>query len=203
MGSRYYFSIRYIPEYADNELLAGRCISNMHGFLSHERNKPFKNSVGICFPLWNEQTVGSVITFVSTNESILTGLSYQPYFSTMMNENLFEISDIKVAPEYVEEARFVFNKTIQKIFNGSKKRRIKRAMRRAEEFGHTFTPISVEEREFELFHDIPISSQSSGHDFVLHIQRQYPVEAEIGQGFNGYGFASNQLWQGTVPLISF
>lgn len=203
MESRYYFSIRYIPEHADNELLAGRCISNMHGFLSHERNTQFKNSVGICFPLWNEQTVGNVITFVSTNESILTGLSYQPYFSTMMNENLFEISDIKVVPEYVEEASFVFNKTIQKIFNGSKKRRIKRAMKRAEEFGHTFTPISVEEREFELFHEIPISSQSSGHEFVLHIQRQYPVQAEIGQGFNGYGFASNQLWQGTVPLISF
>lgn len=203
MESRYYFSIRYIPEHADNELLAGRCISNVHGFLSHERNTQFKNSVGICFPLWNEQTVGNVITFVSTNESILTGLSYQPYFSTMMNENLFEISDIKVVPEYVEEARFVFNKTIQKIFNGSKKRRIKRAMKRAEEFGHTFTPISVEEREFKLFHEILISSQSSGHEFVLHIQRQYPVQAEIGQGFNGYGFSSNQLWQGTVPLISF
>ncbi|MCF7360856.1 type I-F CRISPR-associated endoribonuclease Cas6/Csy4 [Vibrio sp. A1-b2] len=202
MGSRYYFSIRYIPEYADNELLAGRCISNMHGFLSHERNKPFKNSVGICFPLWNEQTVGSVITFVSTNESILTGLSYQPYFSTMMNENLFEISDINVVPEDVEEVRFVFNKTIQKIFNGSKKRRIKRAMRRAEEFGHTFTPISVEEREFELFHEIPISSQSSGDEFVLHIQRQCLMDEEIQQGFNGYGFASNKLWQGTVPMVA-
>ncbi len=97
MGSRCYFSIRYVPDYADNELLAGRCISNMHGFLSHERNKPFKNSVGICFPVWNEQTVGNVITFVSTNESILTGLSYQPYFSRMVNENLFEISDIKLS----------------------------------------------------------------------------------------------------------
>ncbi|PNI03193.1 type I-F CRISPR-associated endoribonuclease Cas6/Csy4 [Vibrio diazotrophicus] len=203
MESRYYFSIRYIPECADNELLSGRCISNMHGFLSHERNKQFKNSVGICFPLWNEQTVGNVITFVSTNESILTGISYQPYFSTMMNENLFEISDINVVPDDAEEVRFVFNKTIQKIFNGSKKRRIKRAMKRAQEFGHAFTAISVEEREFELFHEIPISSKSSGCDFVLHIQRQYPVEAEIVQGFNGYGFASNKLWKGTVPLISF
>ncbi|MFG0770542.1 type I-F CRISPR-associated endoribonuclease Cas6/Csy4 [Vibrio plantisponsor] len=203
MESRYYFSIRYIPERADNELLSGRCISNMHGFLSHERNKQFKNSVGICFPLWNEQTVGNVITFVSANESILTGLSYQPYFSTMMNENLFEISDINVVPDDAEEARFVFNKTIQKIFNGSKKRRTKRAMKRAEEFGHTFIPISVEEREFELFHEIPISSKSSGNDFVLHIQRQYLVEAGIGQRFNGYGFASNQLWQGTVPVIAF
>ncbi|MFY3328500.1 type I-F CRISPR-associated endoribonuclease Cas6/Csy4 [Vibrio fluvialis] len=202
MGSRYYFSIRYVPDYADNELLAGRCISNMHGFLSHERNKPFKNSIGICFPVWNEQTVGNVVTFVSTNESILTGLSYQPYFSTMVNENLFEISDIKAVPDDTEEVRFVFNKTIQKIFNGSKKRRIKRAMKRAEEFGHAFTPISVEEREFELFHEIPISSKSSGHDFVLHIQRQYPVVAEIEQHFNGYGFASNQQWRGTVPLVT-
>ena len=203
MESRYYFSIRYIPERADNELLSGRCISNMHGFLSHERNKQFKNSVGICFPLWNEQTVGNVITFVSANESILTGLSYQPYFSTMMNENLFEISDINVVPDDAEEVRFVFNKTIQKIFNGSKNRRIKRAIKRAEQFGHAFTPTSVEEREFQLFHEIPISSKASGHDFVLHIQRQYPVQAEIGGGFNGYGFASNQQWKGTVPLVTF
>ncbi|EKO3971863.1 type I-F CRISPR-associated endoribonuclease Cas6/Csy4 [Vibrio fluvialis] len=123
------------------------------------------------FSLWNEQTVGNVMTFVSTNESILTGLSYQPYFSAMMNEKFFGISDIKVVPEDAEDARFVFNKTIQKIFNGSKKRRIKQAMKRAEQFGHAFTPISVEEREFELFHEIPISSKSSGHDFALHKQR--------------------------------
>lgn len=202
MESRYYFSIRYIPERADNELLSGRCISNMHGFLSHERNKQFKNSVGICFPLWSEQTVGNVIIFASTNESLLTGLSYHPYFSTMMNENLFEISDINVVPDDAEEVRFVFNKTIQKIFNGSKKRRIKRAMKRAEEQGRIYTPISIEDREFALFHEIPMSSQSSGHEFVLHIQRESSVTVEIGQHFNGYGFASNNKWRGTVPIIT-
>ncbi len=42
-------------------------------------------------------------------------------------------------------------------------------MKRAEEFGHASTPISVEEREFELFHEIPISSKSSGHDVNLHL----------------------------------
>lgn len=202
MKARYYFSIRFIPENADNELLTGRCISNMHGFLSHERNRSFKNSVGVCFPRWSEKTVGNEIAFVSPHESILTGLSYQPYFSMMVNEGLFDISDIKFVPDDVDEVRFVFNKTIQKIFNGSKKRRIKRSMLRAETQGRIYTPVSVEEREFELFHEIPISSQSSGHAFVLHIQRQFPVYQEIGQSFNGYGFASNQRWQGTVPIMS-
>lgn len=121
MEPRYYFSIRFIPEHTDNELLAGRCVSNMHGFLSHERNRSFKNCVGVCFPRWSEKTVGNEIVFVSPHESILTGLSYQPYFSTMVNEGLFDISDIKIVPDDVEEVQFVFNKTIQKIFNGSKR----------------------------------------------------------------------------------
>lgn len=75
-------------------------------------------------------------------------------------------------------------------------------MKRAEEQRRISAPISIVDREFDLFHEIPISSQSSGHEFVLHIQLQYSVEAEIGQHFNGYGFASNQQWRGTVPFIT-
>lgn len=202
MKSRYYFSIRYIPEYVDNELLAGRCISTMHGFISHERNKFFKNSVGISFPCWTEQSVGNEITFVSKHESILTGLSYQPYFSRMMNEGIFEISSIDVVPMGAIEARFVFNKTIQKIFNGAKKRRIKRAIKRAEEHGRAYTPVPNEERVFEFFHEIPISSHSTGHEFILHIQRHIPVDMNVEGGFNGYGFASNERWKETVPIVN-
>lgn len=80
MMSRYYFSIRYLPEQANNELLAGRCISRMHGFISNDRNSEFKNSVGISFPRWNEHSVGNVIAFISTNKDLLVGLFFSHIF---------------------------------------------------------------------------------------------------------------------------
>ena len=199
--NRYYFSIRFLPERADYELLAGRCISAMHGFLSQERNHSFKNSVGVAFPHWNEKNIGDLIMFVSERESILTGLFYQPYFSTMMNEGLFDISPIALVPQDVIDARFVYNKTIQKMFNGSKKRRIKRALERAEAKGTGYVPKPAEEREFEPFHCIPIDSDSTGQEFILHIQRQFTNYVGDEHQFNSYGFASNERWTGTVPLF--
>ncbi|NGZ19078.1 type I-F CRISPR-associated endoribonuclease Cas6/Csy4 [Vibrio aestuarianus] len=198
---RYYFSIRFLPERADYELLAGRCISTMHGFLSQERNHSFKNSVGVAFPHWNEKNIGDVTTFVSEHESVLTGLFYQPYFSTMMKEGLFDLSPIALVPEDVVDARFVYNKTIQKIFNGSKKRRIKRALERAEAQGTGYVPKPAEDREFEPFHCIPIDSHSTGQQFILHIQRQFTDNVGDENQFNSYGFASNERWTGTVPLF--
>lgn len=203
MENRYYFSIRYLPEHADNELLAGRCISTMHGFMSQERNNRFKNSVGISFFNWTELSVGNEISFVSTHRDILTGLSFQPYLSTMINEGVFDISEIREVPGSGVEAQFVFNKTIQKIFIASKKRRVKRAINRAEAQGKSYIPIPNEEREFDLFHEIPVCSQSLGNEFILHIQRRFPEVLETGKVFNSYGFSSNDKWKGTVPIVSF
>lgn len=198
---RYYFSTRFLPERADYELLAGCCISAMHGFLSQERNHSFKNSVGVAFPRWNEKNIGDLIMFVSEHESILTGLFYQPYFSTMMKEGLFDVSPIALVPEGVVDARFVYNKTIQKMFNGSKKRRIKRVLERAEAQGTGYVPKPAEEREFDPFHCIPIDSHSTGQQFILHIQRQFTDNVGDENQFNSYGFASNERWTGTVPLF--
>lgn len=203
MEPRYYFSIRYIPEHADNELLAGRCIAHMHGFISNERNLPFKNAVGISFPCWNEQTVGNVVTYVSSNKDILVGLSYQPYFSTMVGEGLFDISQVEAVPDGLSEVRFIRNQTIAKSFLGSKKRRIARGMKHATETGLEYTPISNEEREFEFFHSIPIGSKTNGNEFVLHVQREDISSREQFEGFSGYGLATNDRWKGTVPLLNF
>lgn len=204
MEARYYFSIRYLPEYADNQLLAGRCIIAMHGFLSQERMRAIKNSVGVSFSKWTEQSVGNEIAFISKHEDILTGLSYQPYFSTMVNESLFEISSIARVPTDAPESRFVRNKAIEKIFIGSKRRRIRRGIKRAESQGRGYAPLSEETREFDAFHEIPIQSRSSGQQFVLHIQRQELVDhMDIESCYNAYGFASNDKWQGSVPIITF
>lgn len=192
MVERYYFVIEFVPEHADNELLAGRCIQTLHGFMG--ANSQLMHKLGVCFPYWSSESVGKAIAFIGTNEKDLVGLSYQPYFSRMVSEGLFEISNIQPVPNGLPEVRFVRNQTIGKMFVASKKRRIERSMRR--NAGHT--PKPSEDREFELFHKIPIASQKSGQDFVLHIQKQVP-ENNQGSEFNSYGFGSPVEWDGTVP----
>ncbi|RZP61082.1 type I-F CRISPR-associated endoribonuclease Cas6/Csy4 [Vibrio vulnificus] len=201
MTKRYYFFIRYTPVQADYELLAGRCISQMHLFMVN--NRQAMNRIGVSFPDWNESTVGQTIAFVAEDKEMMIGLSFQPYFSLMVNEGLFEISSVSEVPDNALEVRFVRNQTIGKSFLGSKKRRIKRSMARAELLdAGTILPVTNEERVVDSFHRIPMSSGSSEQDFILFIQKEFADErAECG--FNSYGLATNEERRGTVPELSF
>jgi len=186
MTKRYYFCIRYTPVQADYELLAGRCISQMHLFMVN--NRQVMNKIGVSFPDWSDVTVG---------------LSFQPYFSLMVNEGLFEISSVCEVPDSAIEVRFVRNQTIGKSFLGSKKRRIKRSMARAELSGfEPSLPVTNEERVIDSFHRIPISSGSSGEDYILFVQKEL-VSERGAANFNSYGLATNQERKGTVPELRF
>ena len=199
MTKRYYFLIRYTPAQADYELLAGRCISQMHLFMVN--NRQAMNRIGVSFPDWNESTVGQTIAFVAEDKDMMIGLSFQPYFSLMVNEGLFEISSVCEVPGTAAEVRFVRNQTIGKSFLGSKKRRIKRSMARAELLGAgTSLPVTNEERVIDSFHRIPISSASSGEDYILFVQKEF-VSERVAANFNSYGFATNQERKGTVPEL--
>lgn len=198
MNNRYFFTIKFLPAQADCALLAGRCIKTLHGFMAV--NEAAANKVGICFPKWNDRNIGSAIGFVCHGETTLTGLSYQPYFTLMRSEGLFEISPVKTVPEAAPEVRFVRNQTIDKSFPDSKRRRLRRAEKRAIEAGRDFTPVSEEERTFLPFHSIPMGSKSSGKDFALQVQVEDEEEPCDG-GYNMYGLATNKMWRGTVPLI--
>lgn len=199
MTKRYYFLIRYTPAQADYELLAGRCISQMHLFMVN--NRQAMNRIGVSFPDWNESTVGQTIAFVAEDKDMMIGLSFQPYFSLMVNEGLFEISSVCEVPDTAAEVRFVRNQTIGKSFFGSKKRRIKRSMARAELLGAgTSLPVTNEERVIDSFHRIPISSASSGEDYILFVQKEF-VSERVAANFNSYGFATNQERKGTVPEL--
>ncbi|KAB0304171.1 type I-F CRISPR-associated endoribonuclease Cas6/Csy4 [Vibrio fortis] len=199
MTKRYYFLIRYTPAQADYELLAGRCISQMHLFMVN--NRQAMNRIGVSFPDWNESTVGQTIAFVAEDKDMMIGLSFQPYFSLMVNEGLFEISSVCEVPDTAAEVRFVRNQTIGKSFLGSKKRRIKRSMARAELLGAgTSLPVTNEERVIDSFHRIPISSASSGEDYILFVQKEF-VSERVAANFNSYGFATNQERKGTVPEL--
>lgn len=200
MKQRYYFVIRYLLEHADCSLLAGRCINQMHRFMVN--NKMTMNQIGASFPSWGVDSVGSSIAFVSEDKEFLIGLSFQPYFSVMVQEELFELSDVSVIPSGLAEVRFVRNQTIGKSFIGSKKRRMKRCMVRAVLVGEESFPVADEEREFGHFHRIPIASVSSKQGFVLHVQKER-VDERNAVNFNTYGFATNQDRRGTVPDIEF
>ncbi|HAS8622692.1 TPA: type I-F CRISPR-associated endoribonuclease Cas6/Csy4 [Vibrio vulnificus] len=197
MTKRYYFCIRYTPVQADYELLAGRCIYQMHLFMVN--NRQAMNRIGVIFPDWNESTVGQTIAFVAEDKEMMIGLSFQPYFSLMVNEGLFEISSVSEVPDNALEVRFVRNQTIGKNFLGSKKRRIKRSMVRAELSGvEQRLPVTNEDRVIDSFHRIPISSGSSGEDYMLFVQKEF-VGERGGANFNSYGLATNQERRGTVP----
>ncbi|MDK9764592.1 type I-F CRISPR-associated endoribonuclease Cas6/Csy4 [Vibrio sp. D420a] len=201
MTKRYYFLIRYMPAQADHELLAGRCISQVHLFMVN--NRQAMNRIGVSFPDWNESTVGQTIAFVAEDKEMMVGLSFQPYFSVMVNEGLFEISSVCEVPANALEVRFTRNQTIGKSFLGSKKRRIKRSMARVELSGAgTSLPATNEERVIESFHRIPVSSGSSAQDYILFVQKEF-VDERVAANFNSYGLATNQERKGTVPELRF
>ncbi|MCC4788766.1 type I-F CRISPR-associated endoribonuclease Cas6/Csy4 [Vibrio splendidus] len=201
MTKRYYFCIRYTPVQADYELLAGRCISQMHLFMVS--NRQTINKIGVSFPDWSDVTVGQTIAFVAEDKEMMIGLSFQPYFSLMVNEGLFEISSVFEVPDNAIEVRFTRNQTIGKSFLGSKKRRIKRSMARAQLLdAETSLPVTNEERIVDSFHRIPISSGSSGEDYILFVQKEL-VGERVAANFNSYGLATNQERKGTVPELRF
>lgn len=201
MSQRYYFLIRYTNANADYGLLAGRCISQMHLFMVN--NRQAINKIGVSFPDWNESTVGQTIAFVAEDKEMMIGLSFQPYFSLMVNEGLFEISSVSEVPDNALEVRFTRNQTIGKSFLGSKKRRIKRSMVRAELSGaEQRLPVTNEDLVIDSFHRIPISSASSGEDYILFVQKEF-VSERVAANFNSYGLATNQERKGTVPELRF
>ncbi|EOY4514637.1 type I-F CRISPR-associated endoribonuclease Cas6/Csy4 [Vibrio vulnificus] len=201
MTKRYYFLIRYIPTQANHELLAGRCISQMHLFMVN--NRQAMNKIGVSFPDWSDVTVGQTIAFVAEDKEMAIGLSFRPYFSLMVNEGLFETSSVREVPDNALEVRFTRNQTIGKSFLGSKRRRIKRSMARSELSGdEPSLPVTNEERVIDNFHRIPISSGSSGEDYMLFVQKEF-VGGRVAANFNSYGLATNQERKGTVPELRF
>ncbi|OMO36437.1 type I-F CRISPR-associated endoribonuclease Cas6/Csy4 [Vibrio sp. 10N.261.46.E8] len=171
----------------------------MHLFMVN--NRQAMNRIGVSFPDWNESTVGQTIAFVAEDKEMMVGLSFQPYFSVMVNEGLFEISTVCEVPDIAVEVRFVRNQTIGKNFLGSKKRRIKRSMARAELSGaEPSLPVTNEERVIDSFHRIPISSASSGESYILFVQKKL-VSERVAANFNSYGLATNQERKGTVPEL--
>lgn len=195
---RYYFVISFLPDYCDVGLLAGRCISILHGFLSRQH----RNDIGVCFPKWNEKSIGKQIAFICKDKGVLKALRQQNYFEMMAHDKLFEISVIKTVSTDVPEVKIIRDQSLGKLFMSDKRRRMERAKRRAEARGEEYTPQYLpKDSEISAFHKIPIASKSNQHDFLLHLRVEPTVS--INNTFNSYGFATNQAHNGSVPLLTF
>jgi CRISPR-associated endonuclease Csy4 len=195
---RYYFYIKFLLPDSDPKLLAGRCISMLHGFI----NKHQLNGIGVSFPQWSAKNLGQSIAFVSQNQEHIIKLREQSYFKFMKNEGFFELSEVQLVPIDLSEVSFVRNQSVAKLFVGEKRRRLKRAKRRAKERGEEFAPDSTtNSNEFRNFHRVKAISKSKGQSFILHIQKRELVD-EVCLEYNGYGFATNKEINGSVPQIS-
>lgn len=199
---RYFFCVKYLLVGSDPQLLAGRCVSVLHGYLT----KHGISNIGVSFPQWSYESSGMSIAFVSDDLEHLRALRAQSYFKMMSDEGFFTITEVMQVPDNLQEVRFVRNQSIAKLFAGETRRRLARAKRRAEERGDVFEPVVSNDRcEVEHFHWLKAGSKSNGQDFVLHIQKKNvdsALEDETDTEFNNYGFATNVNIRGTVPDLS-
>ena len=196
--TRYYFTVRFLPESANVNLLIGRCLFIMHGYTC----KNNVQGIGVSFPRWNDESIGNVIAFFYSDKDMLNELSQQQFFKDMQECGFFFVGNVVEVPNDCPEARFVRNQTIKKIFPSEKKRRLKRLEKRAKDQGKEFDPEKLSlVREFDLFHRISVASVSKSVDVELYIQKQIDIE-RIETGYNSYGLATNEKHSGTAPDLS-
>lgn len=195
---RYFFCVKYLLDGSDPQLLAGRCISVLHGYMI----KHSISSIGVSFPQWSYDSLGLSIAFVSDDLEHLRTLRTQSYFNMMSDEGFFSITEVMQVPENLQEVRFVRNQSVAKLFAGETRRRLARAKRRAEERGDVFDPKGLNiPCEVVPFHCVKAGSRSNGQYFVLHIQKE-TTESKLSTEFNNYGFATNVNIRGTVPDLN-
>lgn len=192
---RYYFTVCFLPESANVNLLVGRCLFIMHGYTCKKNIQ----GIGVSFPHWSDESIGNVIAFFYHDKDALNVLSQQRFFNDMKECGFFSISSVEQVPDDCPEVRFVRNQTIKKIFPSERKRRLKRLEKRAKDQGKEFNPEKLSSaREFDLFHRISVASVSKSVDVELYIQKQIDID-HIEIGYNSYGLATNEKHTGTAP----
>lgn len=197
INKRFFFVIRFLPPHADSTLLAGRCISQLHGFLLSHRNV----QIGVSFPDWSETELGQTIGFVSAEKDHLDHFRQRAYFQIMQEDGLFSLTTTLEVPIGCAEMRFVRNQGLAKLFAGERRRRLARAKRRAEVRGDVFLPqVPPDHRDVQSFHRLPMQSKSNDRDFILHIEREAAYDkGDSNTGFNSYGLACRVEHRGSVP----
>lgn len=194
--TQYCFVIRYLPKEANEHVLAGKCLSILHGFVARHNVQ----GLGVTFPDWSDGSIGSTIAFVHADSALLAQFSQQRYFTDMCDFGFFSVGEITRVPEQCAQVRFLRNQHYSKRFAGSVRRRVDRLKRRAAERGEEYQPKPHNpETEYALSHSIPAKSRSTQQGFMLHIQKELAEKKEVEHVFNGYGLSDSTRATGTVP----
>ncbi|PNH98474.1 type I-F CRISPR-associated endoribonuclease Cas6/Csy4 [Vibrio diazotrophicus] len=195
----YYRTVTFLPEYRNNEAIAAKCLKELHSF-NYEYNT---RSIGISFPLWNQETVGKKITYVSTNKMELDFLLSRKYFTQMTKLGYFNVSTAQIVPDDCSYALFKRSQSIDKATPAGQARELKRLERRALGRGEIFDPTSYSKNtthEFQSYHSLEEDS-SGGNKFRLNIQMEQ-LENTIDTGtFSSYGLGNTDNSLQLVPLI--
>ncbi|MGR5432493.1 type I-F CRISPR-associated endoribonuclease Cas6/Csy4 [Vibrio owensii] len=196
----YYKTVTFIPERCDNEVLAAKCLSILHGF----NYKYETRSIGVSFPEWCDDTVGTKLTFISASKVELDLLLKQHYFIQMRRLGYFDISTTAKIPEDCEYVLFVRNQSIDKSTAAGQVRKLKRLQKRAMARGESFNPALMRQEESMIvphYHSLEVSSQSKNSIFRLNIQMKANHGFEGNSMFSSYGLSNTDDSYQAVPLI--
>jgi len=163
------------------------------------RNGQF--NIAVSFPNWSEKTVGNQIVFISPDKNILDFLLEQAYFRIMIDNGLFEASDVEDVMKSERFVKFVRNQSIDKMTPAAKARRLRRAQKRAIARGGKFDPIAPQSKEVDFFHNIPMESSESGMSYMLRVQRYEAHQANEIETFEvcSYGLSTNESHEALIP----
>lgn len=196
----YYKTVTFLPERCNNEVLAAKCLSTLHGF----NYKYDTRSIGISFPDWCEGTVGQKLTFISTSKVELDLLLKHHYFIQMRQLGYFDISATSKVPDYCEYVLFVRTQSIDKSTAAGQARKLRRLEKRATSRGESFNPARIKQKELIVlphYHSLEVSSQSKNSFFRLNIQMKSIQSFEGNSMFSSYGLSNADNLYQAVPLI--
>ena len=196
----FYKTVTFLPERCDNEILAAKCLSILHGF----NYKYDIRSIGISFPEWCDDTVGKKLSFVSTSTMELDLLLKHHYFIQMRKLNYFELSGTTPVPNDCAYVAFIRNQSIDKSSAAGQARKLRRLEKRAIARGETFNPAQIKQKELIAlphYHSLEVSSQSKNSIFRLNIQMKANHSFEGNSMFSSYGLSNTDDSYQAVPLI--
>jgi CRISPR-associated endonuclease Csy4 len=182
------------------EFLAGKCIRILHAFQSRFELR----IIGVTFPEWSASSIGNSIAFVSESERSLAILRTQHYFTQMVEEGYFALSDTLLVPikPSVPEVIYYRERRFEKETAAARQRELKRLQNRAAAREEEYTPqqTSSTQAEMPMAHQISFGS-SSGHGFNLFIGRLVTDKPDSAN-FSSYGLGSRPEGRGSVPCLA-
>lgn len=196
----FYKTVTFLPERCDNEVLAAKCLSILHGF----NYKYETRSIGVSFPEWCDDTVGKKLSFICASKIELDLLLKHQYFIQMRLLGYFDISATASVPGDCAYVAFVRNQSIDKTFAAGQARKLKRLEKRAIARGEKFNPALIRQEESIIlphYHSLEISSQSKNSPFRLNIQMKPEQGFEGSLIFSSYGLSNASNSYQPVPFI--